>query len=247
MLYKIATTLRKGLLPKLSGTATDVLKGNGTWGASSLTIGATISSGTAARVLYEDSSHLLAESSRLTFDDLNDILTVGVGNASGAFKCRGFLFIESGGSGNTVFATAGSSSQSDNRLLSFDINDGDRTVNINGNLTLKVWTTWTPSRTGWTDVGSPTVTGRYCQVGPVIHFQIKVVPGTTVATTAGTSYTTLPVSCGASALSGMAMMQNLSTLIAVGDCVIDTANSRCYVPTQAASGNTLLIAGNYEV
>lgn len=110
-----------------------------------------------------------------------------------------------------------------------------------------VWTTWAPTRTGWTDVGSPTVTARYLRNGNITFFQIKVVPGTTVATVAGTSYTDLPIAAGASALAGDASMVNLTTLIAIGNCVIDTANSRCYVPTQTATGNTLEIAGWYEV
>ena len=109
------------------------------------------------------------------------------------------------------------------------------------------WTTWTPTRTDWTDVGSPTVTARYCQIANLVSFQIKVVPSTTVATTAGTSYISLPVSAGASALAGEASMMNITTLIAVGTCALDIANSRCYVPSQLATGNTLTISGAYEV
>lgn len=109
------------------------------------------------------------------------------------------------------------------------------------------WTTWTPTRTSWIDVGAPTVTARYCQVGKIVFFQIKIVPATTTATTAGTSYVSLPVAAGGSALSGMAQMMNITTLISVGDAVMDVVNSRCYVPTQGATGNTLTIFGEYEV
>ena len=109
------------------------------------------------------------------------------------------------------------------------------------------WTSWTPTRTGWTDVGSPTVTARYCMAGQVCFFQIKVVPGTTTATVAGTSYTSLPVTAGASGMSGSVEMADLTTNISVGTGRIDTTNSRAYVPAQAATGDTLTISGWYEV
>lgn len=104
---------------------------------------------------------------------------------------------------------------------------------------------WVLTRTGWTDVGTPTVTQRFRLTGKMCHFQVKVVPGTTVATVAGTSYFNLPVT--AKGLSGMATMMNITTLVAVGVCAIDVTNSRCYVPAQAATANTLTIAGHYEV
>ena len=81
----------------------------------------------------------------------------------------------------------------------------------------------------------------------LVFFQIKVVPATTTATVAGTSYVSLPVAAGANALAGDASMMNITTLIAVGNCAMDLTNSRCYVPTQGATGNTLTIAGWYEV
>lgn len=109
------------------------------------------------------------------------------------------------------------------------------------------WLAFTPSRTGWTDVGSPAVTGRYRKIGNICFFQVKVVPGTTTATVAGTSYVSFPLTVGSSAIAGDASMMNLTTLVAVGDCAMDVANGRCYVPTQGATGNTLTIAGWFEV
>lgn len=238
MLYKIATTLRKGLLPQLSGTATDVLKGDGTFGAaSSATIGGTISGGHATRVLYQDTGPVLA-------DDANFLWIKGTASllVNGDIVAINRFGLGDVGGSQSLYLVCGTN-LSVNRTLTIVVADADKTIDFSKN----DWATWSPSRTNWTDVGTPTVTARYCQTGNVVHFQIKVVPSTSVATTAGTSYTSLPASCGASALSGMGMMQNLTTLIAVGNCVIDTANSRCYVPTQAASGNTFLIAGSYEV
>ena len=107
------------------------------------------------------------------------------------------------------------------------------------------WLAWTPVRTGWTDVGTPVVTGRYHLIGVQCFFQVKVVPGTTCATVAGTSYIALPFSAGG--LAGDASMMNQTTLIAIGNCVFDVANGRVYVPTQTATGNTLTVAGWHEV
>lgn len=107
------------------------------------------------------------------------------------------------------------------------------------------WTEWTPVRTGWTDVGTPTVTGRFRVVGRQCFIQVKIVPGTTVATVAGTAYIALPIA--AQGLAGDASMMNITTLVAVGVCAVDVANSRLYVPTQAATGNTLTVAGWHEI
>lgn len=112
---------------------------------------------------------------------------------------------------------------------------------------ITAWTSWTPTRTGWTDIGAPTVTARKAQVGNIGYLQVKVVPGTTVATAAGTSYINLPIAANASSIGGDGSMMNLTTLVGVGNIVIDTANSRLYVPTQAATGNTLSIAAWWEV
>lgn len=110
-----------------------------------------------------------------------------------------------------------------------------------------VWSAFTPTRTGWTDIGTPTVTGRKCQIGNMCFFQVQVIPATTTATVAGTSYIALPITAGASGLCGDVSMMNLTTLVGVGSGVIDVANSRAYVPSQGATGNTLTIFGQYEV
>lgn len=107
------------------------------------------------------------------------------------------------------------------------------------------WSTWSPTRTGWTDVGTPTVSGRFRVVGRQCFFEVQVVPATSVATTAGTSYFSLPIA--AAGIAGTATMMNVSTLVGVGVCAIDVTNSRCYVPTQAATANTLTVAGWYEI
>lgn len=123
----------------------------------------------------------------------------------------------------------------------------DVTGSIIASVNLTAWTTWTPTRTGWTDVGAPTVTARYCRIRNAVMFQIKVVPSTTVATVAGTSYTDLPIAAGSSGLAGIGVMGNDTTRVSIGNGEFDIANSRFYVPTQGATANTLQISGWYEV
>ena len=41
--------------------------------------------------------------------------------------------------------------------------------------------TWTPSLVGWTNIGSPTVTGTYTKIGRMVYFNMQIVPGTSVS------------------------------------------------------------------
>lgn len=106
-------------------------------------------------------------------------------------------------------------------------------------------TTWTPVDTGWTKVGTATFTGRFKVVGKQCIFQVKVAPGTTVATVAGTSY--IACAIAAAGLAGDVKMFNATTNVGVGIGGIDVANSRIHVPTIAATGNTLTIDGWHEI
>ena len=107
------------------------------------------------------------------------------------------------------------------------------------------WISWTPVRVGWTDVGDPTVSGRFHIVGRHCFIQVEVIPSTSVATVAGTSYVELPIA--AQGLSGDGSMMNETTLIGVRNVVFDITNSRVYVPSQIATGDTLTVAGWYEI
>ena len=107
-----------------------------------------------------------------------------------------------------------------------------------------VWQAFTPTAS-ITVVGTPTYTGRFRLVGRSCQFQISLVSTTSVATTAGTSYFALPVT--AKGIGGIATMSNGTTDIAVGVCHVDVATSRVYPPTQAASANTFVICGQYEI
>lgn len=108
-------------------------------------------------------------------------------------------------------------------------------------------TAWSPTLTGFTAVGSPTVTGRYFTSGRMCFAQIKIVPGTTIASIAGTSYTDLPVAPAASGMAGLITAANLTTLIGLGTGVLDYANAKSYPPAWGASTNTFELAIAYEV
>ena len=139
-----------------------------------------------------------------------------------------------------VTAATGDLAPKSNAALTFDASTG-----VLGSTNISAWTSFVASRTGWTDVGAPTVTAFTCRVGDVMFFAVRIVPATTTATTAGTSYIDLPST--ASGIGGSATMVDRTSNIAVGTCVIDAANDRCYVPTQVATGDTLYVAGWYEL
>ena len=107
------------------------------------------------------------------------------------------------------------------------------------------WELFTPTFTSLTVVGATTYVGRVRLVGAQCFFQVTALAATSIASTAGTTYMTLPVT--ARGLTGMGTMTNGTTNVAVGVCDIDGPNSRCWLPAQAASGNTFRIAGWYEV
>jgi hypothetical protein len=111
---------------------------------------------------------------------------------------------------------------------------------------ITAWQTFTPSFTNLTNVGSPTITGRFIKLQGRVFFQVKIVPGTTSASVAGSTYFGLPTTAAAEGITGEGSMIDLTTKISVGVCAFDTTNSRCYVPSQTATADNLVIAGWYE-
>jgi hypothetical protein len=108
-----------------------------------------------------------------------------------------------------------------------------------------MWSSFTPVFGSLTVVGATSYTGRYRIIGRSCQFQVSLSAATSIASTAGTDYLNLPIS--ANGISGIATMTNNTTHIAVGVCNIDPDTSRCYLPTQIASGNTFKICGSYEI
>src|SRR5690348_5805807 len=97
------------------------------------------------------------------------------------------------------------------------------------------WTAFTPTFTSLTVVGATSYTGRFRVVGRQCFFQVKFSAATSVASTAGTTYLSLPVT--AKGVAGIATMTDDNANTAVGTCHVDTSTSRCYLPTQAASAH----------
>lgn len=106
------------------------------------------------------------------------------------------------------------------------------------------WQSYTPTE-NITFVGAETLTGRFIIIGPICFVQVQFSGATSVATTAGTTYITCPKT--AKGLGGTGTMVNSTANTAVGSCVIDVTNSRCYLPTQAASANSFTVTWWYEV
>lgn len=111
-------------------------------------------------------------------------------------------------------------------------------------LSVDRWESFTPSFS-LTVVGTPVYVGRYRIVGRQLQFQVSLGAVTSIASTAGTHYMTLPIP--ANGITGVAVMTNDTTNIAVGLCHIDVTNSRCYLPSQSASGDAFVLAGWYEI
>ena len=108
-----------------------------------------------------------------------------------------------------------------------------------------VWVAFSPTFGSLTVVGATSYSGRIRITGRQGWFQVKFSAATSIASVAGTDYLTLPVA--AKGLTGMAVMSNDTTNVAVGLCHMDVATSRCYLPTQVASGNVFNLSGWYEV
>lgn len=107
------------------------------------------------------------------------------------------------------------------------------------------WLDFTPVFGSLTVIGATSYAGRIRVLGKSAQFQVKFSAATSIASTAGTDYLTLPLT--ANGYSGMAVMTNDTTNIAVGLCHLDVSTSRCYLPTQVASGNVFNLAGCFEI
>jgi len=112
-------------------------------------------------------------------------------------------------------------------------------------LGLDTWQTFTPVFGSLTVVGATSYSGRLRIVGRSLEFQVKFSAATSIASVAGTDYLNLPAP--AKGLTGMGIMTNDTSNVAVGTCHIDVATSRCYLPAQLASGNTFNLYGKFEI
>ena len=108
-----------------------------------------------------------------------------------------------------------------------------------------VWDTFTPVFGSLTVVGATSYSGRFRFVGRQCYGQVKFSAATSIASVAGTDYLTLPVT--AKGLTGMGVMTNDTSNVAVGLCHLDVATSRLYLPAQLASANVFNLFWTCEV
>ena len=107
------------------------------------------------------------------------------------------------------------------------------------------WDTFTPVFGSLTVVGATAYSGRIRFVGRLCQIQVKFSAATSIASVAGTDYLTLPVA--AAGLTGMGVMTNSTTKIAVGVCHLEVSTSRLYLPTQAASASVFNLFAEFEI
>ena len=112
-------------------------------------------------------------------------------------------------------------------------------------LSQDAWNSFDPVFGSLTVVGTPSYTGRFRFIGKLCQIQVKFSAGTSIASVAGTDYLKSPITM--KGLSGMGIMSNDTTNIAVGLCHVDVTTSRIYLPTQAASANTFTLFAEFEV
>lgn len=108
-----------------------------------------------------------------------------------------------------------------------------------------IWQSFTPIFGSLTVVGATSYLGRYRIVGKQLQGQVVFSAATSIASSAGTDYLTLPID--SQGYTGFGIMSNDTTNVSVGLCHLDVTNSRLYLPSQSASGNTFNLYFEYEV
>lgn len=91
--------------------------------------------------------------------------------------------------------------------------------------------TWTPVFTNLTVVGDLTVTGKYIKIGRLVYAEMVVQSTTTTASTAGTTYSTLPFPQDSNST---CTAVNYSTKASYGVGAVGLGDDRCYTPTWPA-------------
>ena len=104
---------------------------------------------------------------------------------------------------------------------------------------------WSPAFTGLTEVGgSATIVGVFTRIGRIVFFTVSVTGVTTTAAVAGTTYCDMPLAAGADDACSAA---NAATNVGLGTGHVDSSSDRIYVPGWTATGDTIIISGQYQV
>lgn len=100
-------------------------------------------------------------------------------------------------------------------------------------------TTWNPTITGLTTVGTPTITGVYYQNNGFTDFAVKIVPGTNTSSTLGVTTITAPFSVAQDAAI------NVVTGTSNAQGVINTGKT-IYLPTWSLITSPVTITGRVK-
>jgi hypothetical protein len=164
-----------------------------------------------------------------------------LGTITGGTWNGGTLAIGYGGTGRTSFGTGVATA-----------------LGVNTNLTTGLATviigTFTPTGNGFTNVGSPTLSANYVKVGPIVVVTEKIVPATSTASTAGSSYlvggTFTPIdSTGATA--GCTAVDNTTGAAPAGGTGVGYANNnvgtlQIFPPAWTANVHTILLTCTFQ-
>lgn len=105
-----------------------------------------------------------------------------------------------------------------------------------------IGTSFTPTFTNLTTVGTPTVVGKYFQIGRICLFVVNITPATSTTSTAGTTYFTgLPLN-----MKSNGFCVAVSGLLGSSSGMCDRASQRVYVPAWSAVTVELTVIGIVE-
>lgn len=103
-------------------------------------------------------------------------------------------------------------------------------------------TSWDPTWTGLTTVGTPTYNSTYYRIGPIVYFRVQIIAGTNTSATAGTTYiNNFPLDFRADG-AVFVVNNNLGT----GSGHVVSANNRIYVPGWTTVSTPLTVVGFAE-
>jgi hypothetical protein len=101
---------------------------------------------------------------------------------------------------------------------------------------------WTPALVNWTNVGSPTLVGKYTLKGNLVHFYCIITPGTSISSTKGTSQITgLPFTTPPGAI---AMMVD-GNANSYGACAMSTITGAIFPQTSGVLTVPITISGTF--
>ncbi len=104
-------------------------------------------------------------------------------------------------------------------------------------------TSWNPSFTNLTTVGTPTITGKFYQISnSLCYFSVKIIPATSTTSTAGTTFiNNFPLKMAADGICFA-----VSGLLGTNSGMCDSASNSVYVPGWSAVTVPLTVVGLVE-